>query len=199
MVRLVQRALGIPEQEFWNFAVLVRAYDVVHVLEALEQFRPTILCHATAYDDFHVGILLAQVLELADVDDGCFLGLFTHAAGVHDDDVGIFLVVRLNATAHVQLLRNHRGVVFVHLAAVCGQVVFFHAAKDSKSMQGERSAKSCFRIFEPKLRTPQASKGERRECNAKTAQGCKWWVLEFKSAGNAKMCYKIAKIPDLVA
>ena len=137
MVRLVQRALGIPEQEFWNFAVLVRAYDVVHVFEALQELRPTILCHATAYDDFHVGILLAQVLELADVDDGCFLGLFTHAAGVHDDDVGIFLVVRLDATAHVQLLRYHRGVVFVHLAAVCGQVVFFHAAKDSKSAQGE--------------------------------------------------------------
>jgi len=78
-------------------------------------------------------------------------------------------------------------------------VVFFHAAKDSKSMQGERSAKACFRIFEPPPRTPEASKGERRECNAKTAQGCKWWVLEFKSAGNAKMCYKIAKIPDLVA
>lgn len=131
MVRLVQWALDIPEQKFWNFAVLVRAYDVVHVLEALEQFRSAILSHATAHDDFHVGIFLAQVLEFADVDDGCFLGLFTHAAGVHDDDVGVFLVVRLDATAHVQLLRYHRGVVFVHLAAVCGQVVFFHAAKDS--------------------------------------------------------------------
>ena len=101
VVRLVQRALGVAKQQFRNFAVLVRAYDVVHVLEALEQFRAAVLGHAAAHDDFHVGIFLAQVLELADVHDGGFLGLFAYAAGVHDDDVGVFLVVRLDAAAHV--------------------------------------------------------------------------------------------------
>ncbi len=101
MVRLVQRALGVAEQKFRNFAVLVRAYDVVHVFEALEQFRAAVLGHAAANDDFHVGILFAQVLELADVHDGGFLGLFAYAAGVHDDDVGVFLVVRLDTAAHV--------------------------------------------------------------------------------------------------
>ena len=101
VVRLVQRAVGVAEQKLRNFAVLVRAYDVVHVLEALEQFRAAVLGHATANDDFHVGILFAQVLELADVRDGGFLGFFAYAAGVHDDDVGVFLVVRLDTAAHV--------------------------------------------------------------------------------------------------
>ena len=101
MVCLVQRAVDVAEQKFRNFAVLVRAYDVVHILEALQQFRAAVLGHATANDDFHVGILFAQVLELADVHDGGFLGLFAYAAGVHDDDVGVFLVVRLDAAAHV--------------------------------------------------------------------------------------------------
>ena len=32
VVRLVQRAVGITKQEFWNFAILVRAHDVVYVL-----------------------------------------------------------------------------------------------------------------------------------------------------------------------
>ena len=101
VVSLVQRAVGVAEQKLRNFAVLVRAYDVVHVLEALQQFRAAVLGHATANDDFHVGILFAQVLELADVHDGGFLGLFAYAAGVHDDDVGVFLVVRLDTAAHV--------------------------------------------------------------------------------------------------
>ena len=101
VVRLVQRAVGVAEQKLRNFAVLVRAYDVVHVLEALQQFWAAVLGHATANDDFHVGILFAQVLELADVHDGGFLGLFAYAAGVHDDDVGVFLVVRLDTAAHV--------------------------------------------------------------------------------------------------
>ena len=101
MVCLVQRAVGVAEQELRNFAVLVRAYDVVHILEALQQFRAAVLGHATANDDFHVGILFAQVLELADVHDGGFLGLFAYAAGVDDDDVGVFLVVRLDTAAHV--------------------------------------------------------------------------------------------------
>ncbi len=101
VVRLVQRALGVAEQKLRNFAVLVRAHDVVHVLEALQQFRAAVLGHAAANDDFHVGILFAQVLELADVRNGGFLGLFAYAAGVHDDDVGVFLVVRLDAAAHV--------------------------------------------------------------------------------------------------
>ena len=101
VVRLVQRALGVAKQQFRNFAVLVRAYDVVHVLEALQQFRPAILGHAAAHDDFHIGILFAQVLELADVHDGGFLGLFAYAAGVHDDNVGVFLIVCLDAAAHV--------------------------------------------------------------------------------------------------
>ena len=101
VVRLVQRAVGVAEQKLRNFAVLVRAYDVVHVLEALQQFRAAVLGHAAANDDFHVGILFAQVLELANVHDGGFLGLFAYAAGVHDDDVGVFLVVRLDTAAHV--------------------------------------------------------------------------------------------------
>ena len=101
VVGLVQRAVCVTEQEFWNFTVLVRAYNVVHVLEALEQFRAAILGHATAHDDFYIGILFAQVLELADVHDGGFLGLFTHTAGVHDDNVCVFLVARLDAAAHV--------------------------------------------------------------------------------------------------
>jgi len=101
VVRPVQRAVSVAEQELRNFAVLVRAYDVVHVLEALQQFWPAVLGHASANNDFHVGILFAQVLELADVHDGGFLGLFAYAAGVHDDDVGVFLVVRFDAAAHV--------------------------------------------------------------------------------------------------
>jgi len=131
VVRLVQRTFGIAQQQLRNFLVLVRPHDVAHVREPLQKFRPAILRHATAYHDFHIGILFAQVLELADVDDGGFLGLLAHAAGVHDDKVGIFLVARLDATAHVELLGNHRRVILVHLAAVSGQVVFFHAGKDN--------------------------------------------------------------------
>ena len=101
VVGLVQRALSVAKQQFRNFAVLVRAHDVVHVLEALQQFRAAILGHATAHDDFYIGILFAQVFELADVHDGGFLGLFTHTAGVHDDNVCVFLVARLDAAAHV--------------------------------------------------------------------------------------------------
>ena len=137
VVRLVQRTVRVAEQQFRDFLVLVRAHDVAHVREALQKFRPAILCHAAAHDNLHVGVLLVQVLELADVRDGGFLGLFAHAAGVHDDKVGIFLVARLDATAHVELLGNHRRVILVHLAAVCGQVVFFHAGKFRKSVQGE--------------------------------------------------------------
>ena len=131
VVRQVQRAFGIAQQQFRNFLVLVRAHNVTHVRESLQKFRPAILRHAAANDHLHVGVLLVQVLELADVRDGGFLGLLAHAAGVHDDKVGIFLVARLDATAHVELLGNHRRVILVHLAAVCGQVVFFHAHKDS--------------------------------------------------------------------
>ena len=137
VVRQVQGTFGVAQQQLRNFLVLVRAHDVAHVRQALQKFRPAILRHAAAYHNLHVGVLLVQVLELADVRDGGFLGLFAHAAGVHDDKVGIFLVARLDATAHVELLGNHRRVVLVHLAAVCGQVVFFHAGKFRKSVQGE--------------------------------------------------------------
>lgn len=136
VVRQVQGALGVAEQQFRDFLVLVRAHDVAHVREALQKFRPAILGHATAHDYLHVGVLLVQVLELADVRDGGFLGLLAYAAGVHDDEVGIFLVARLDATAHVELLGDHRRVVLVHLAAVCGQVVFFHVCKFSKKRGG---------------------------------------------------------------
>ena len=132
VVRLVQRALCVAEQQFRDFLVLVRTHDVAHVRETLQKFRPAIFRHAAAYDHLHVGVLLVQVLELADVGDGGFLGLFAHAAGIHDDEVGIFLVAGFNATAHVEFLGDHRRVVLVHLAAVSGQVVFLHIHKFSK-------------------------------------------------------------------
>ena len=106
-----------PENEIDHGVGLLYLLD--HVL---------LLHHAAAHGNYLAGALLFAVVKLPDIAEHAHLRVLAHGAGVHDDDVGLELVLR-EAVAHLgEVAAQLLAVGLVLLAAVgidhCERSVF---------------------------------------------------------------------------
>ena len=112
-------ALKRPTEILGQAMHIVRAEHQID--ERIHRFHPLghalLLRHAAAHADEELRALLFQLLEPYDVAQGAILGVFAHAAGVVEYEIGFFAHV-LRPQAH---LHEHTGdgfrIAFVHLAS----------------------------------------------------------------------------------
>ena len=95
-----------------------------------------LLHHAAAHGDDLIGVLLFAVVKLPDIAENAHLRMLAHGAGVHDDDVGLELVLR-EAVAHL-------GEVAAQLLAV--GLVLLAAGRYRPLQAAGFSAKRSYRI-----------------------------------------------------
>ena len=87
----------------------------VNIRRALDDGRAFLAGHATAHADEHAFFL--QVLDAAQVAEDFFLRLFTHRAGVEQDQVGfVDILGGLVALCRMQYVGHLVRVILVHLA-----------------------------------------------------------------------------------
>ncbi len=103
---------------FGDAVKFLGADDEVEVGQAVEQVGAAVLGHTAHHADDEVGLSPFAGGDMAGFTDGFLLGLFAHAAGIQEDDVGVGLAL----DDAVPLSAEHGGdgfrISFVHLAAV---------------------------------------------------------------------------------
>lgn len=109
-------------------------HEIDHGVGAFYLLRHVLLLHhAAAHGDYLTRALLLAVIELPDVAQNAHLSVLAHGAGVHDDNVGLELVL-CEAVAHLGEIAAYLFAVgLVLLAAVC-----IHHGKELPPLGGGR-------------------------------------------------------------
>ena len=112
-----------PVGEVWD-----RAWPEgdVHVRVELEDPLALGFGVAAAHGDDALRVRLLQRRRLGQVRGEALVGLLAHRAGVEDDHVGLLLGDRLSQACRLEQALDPLGVVGVHLAPECGDVVAPH-------------------------------------------------------------------------
>ena len=104
----------------------LRPENEVDIRRALADLGPLLAGDAATHADDQVGIFLLQMLPAAQLVENLFLGFFTNRAGIEQQDIRFFRVVRGRETvAGLQQIAHARRVILVHLAAVGLDVQLF--------------------------------------------------------------------------
>ncbi len=96
----------------------LRAEHQVDERRARRDRLPFLARDATGDTDQHFGPQLLELAPLAEQRIHLVLGFLAHGAGVHQQQIGLRRIARLDvAFGHAQDVRHARGVVLIHLAA----------------------------------------------------------------------------------
>ena len=125
----LRAAAALPRLDQLRQAVQgLRTEHDIHVRRALHDDGPFLACHATPHADDEVRARLFQFAQAAKGVKHAFLRVFTHRAGVEQNDVGLRGIVGFFECRGRSHDVGHFGrVVLVHLAAVSADIELLHS------------------------------------------------------------------------
>ena len=105
--------------------VMSSEYDIYPRIFGFDGIDDMLLLHHTsAYACHIIGILLLDLLQLAESSEESLVGIFSDAASIDYGYIGIPAIINFTAAFFGKHARDSLRIVFVHLTSECNYVVF---------------------------------------------------------------------------